>query len=325
MAKIAKTKTDNIGGVLYEASRKSKIRNPRFKAAFIASIPREKNYSKTVHALIHRYKQTGELKCECCGADNVYFKFHKENGRVTFKAFVKTDKGEQPMTVDHDMLKSLGGADGVSNYNPMCYRCNQLRGSRFAGFKEFKEWYDAQEYIDTIAGLPDANFCFIDYSLNKNNNQFFNNVVGAKTLPPRLVQAMKKTMRTSAPEPFAHISMKEMINLDRDYANQLLNELVYERSTKVNGCRDVPMGEHDFFIGCTSADHRKIKTYIEEHVKAQLRKHKAMQHKINVEKHTGAGYKDFTEEVKMKVKEVNEVNTSFTFKSLWIKFTNIFA
>ena len=64
MAKPAKTKTDNIGGVLYEAARKSKIRNPRFKAAFIASIPREKNYSKTVHALIHRYKQTGELKCE---------------------------------------------------------------------------------------------------------------------------------------------------------------------------------------------------------------------------------------------------------------------
>lgn len=313
------TKLDNIAGVMYEACRKSKIKSPRFKAGFVATIPASKNYGKTVHALMHHYRNHGELKCACCGGDNVYFRFHKEKGRVTFKAYISTNGTEQLMTVDHDMLKSLGGPDTVANYNPMCYRCNQIRGSRFAEFKEFKDWYDSKEVIDTVTGLPNANFCFIDYALNKNNNQFFSNVVGSEALPPQLVEAMMKAMRTSSPDPFAYISIKEMLALDRNYANKLLNELVYERSFKVQNCRDVPMGEHDFFIGCQSTDHRKIKIYIEEHVKAQLRKRMALQQTIRNVRGREAN------EAKAAKKEVQEATTSFTLQSLWIKFTSIFA
>lgn len=315
MANTTKTLVDNVAGVMYEACRKSKIKQPRFKIQFIATIPATKNFGKATQALVRSYQKTGKVACACCGADNVYFKFYKEKGRVIFRAFVKKGNHEELMTVDHDLLKSLGGDNNLSNYNPMCYSCNQLRGSLFAEFKEFKDWYDAKQADEKVKLVEVANFCFIDYEQNKHNNQFFNNVVGAKTLPPHLIEAMKKTMRTDKPDVFKHISMKELITLDRSYANQLLNELVYERSSKTQNCRDIPMGEHDFFVGCTSTDHRKIKLYIEEHVKAQLRKRLHMQKELTAQRR-------ITKEVQ---KPVKEVNTSFTLKSLWIKFTNIFA
>lgn len=314
MAKKCTTLTNNVAGVLYEAVRKTSARNVRFKAAFIATLPKVNNYGKTVRALLHYHQQHGELKCVCCGNDNVYFKFHKDKGRVTFKAMVSTGKGEMMMTVDHNVLKTLGGSDSISNYNPMCYKCNQVRGSRFAEYKEFKEWYDSQEVIDTIAGMPDANFCFIDYKLNRNGNHFFNNIIGAKTLPPQLVNAMKKTMRSPKPDVFKHISMKEFISLDREYANKLLNELVYERSFNTLNCKDVPMGDYDFFINSGSCDHRKIKMWIENRIAKQLSKRLEIQRELT----------------QNKVQPIVEatpatVNASFTLKGMWTKFVSIFA
>lgn len=314
--KTIATKLDNDAGVMYEACRRSKIKNPRFKVEFISTLSANKNFGKTVHSLIQNYRKTGELKCACCGADNVYFKFNKEKGRVIFKAYIKKSNKEQLMTVDHDVLKALGGQNNISNYNPMCYDCNALRGSRFAEFKEFKDWYDAKKAGINVSEAEHSNFCFIDYSMNKNNNQFFGNICGATTLPPLLVNAAKKAMRSPKPDVFSFISMKEFIALERNYANALLNELVYERSYKTQNCRDIPMGEHDFFIGCHNSDHRRIKVYIQEQVKEQL--------SIRMKEQQNILLKKRSQRAQIPV-EVKEINTSFTFKSLWVKFTNIFA
>ncbi|WNV47583.1 hypothetical protein ENKO_481 [Klebsiella phage fENko-Kae01] len=305
--KKTKVKTDNAAGLIYTAMKKSKVRNPKFKPAFVASLPRQHNYSKTVLVLLNMYKSSGSLKCSCCNSSEAYFVIHVECGRATFRAMVDTNSGRQVLTVDHDVLKSLGGKDEEQNYNPLCYKCNQIRGSRFAGFKEFKEWYDSQEVIDTISGLPSANFCHIDFKSNLNNNIHCETINGATALPPNMMNELKKEMRRDQYDIFSKLSIKIWLKMDRDSANTILNELVLERIQKRHNKKHIKLQNHNFFnYQKNITDHRKIKMHIEEQLRAQVRKLR------NTPVHVS------TEEVK-------KVNTAFSFKNIWSALKNIFA
>lgn len=305
--KKSKVKSDNAAGVIYHAMKKTKARNPKFKPAFVASLPRQHNYSKTVQVLLEMYKETGSLKCSCCESSEAYFVFHVENGRATFRPMVDTNNGRQVLTVDHDVLKSLGGKDEAQNYNPLCYKCNQIRGSRFAGFKEFKEWYDAQEVIDTLSGLPTANFCHIDFKSNLNNNIHCETISGATALPPQIIDELKKEMRRDQYDIFSKLSIKIWMKMDRNSANAILNELVLERIHKRHNKRHVELQNHNFFNHPkTMTDHRKVRMHIEEQLRTQIRKLRNIPAHISTE-------------------EVKKVNTAFSFKNIWSALKNIFA
>lgn len=272
MAKKKNIKLDNAGGVIYTAMKKTKIRNPRFKPAFIASLPRQNNYSKPVACLLKKFKETGSLKCSCCDSSEAYFVFHVQDGRATFRAMVDVNGKPRQLTVDHDVLKSLGGVDGESNYNPLCYNCNQIRGSRFAEFKEFQDWYKSQEFIDTISGLPPANFCHVDFKQNLNEATHFQALKGASTLPKSMMNLLRKEMRKPHYDLFSQLSIKMWLTMDRAFANKTLNELVLERVHNTHNKRFVKVNEHDFFnYPKNMFDHRKIKNHIEQQILAQVR------------------------------------------------------
>lgn len=266
-------KLDNAGGVIYTAMKKTKIRNPKFKPAFIATLPRANNYSKAVSCLLEKYKKTGSLKCSCCDSSEAYFVFSVSKGRVTFSAMVDVGGKPRALTVDHDMLKSLGGVDNSTNYNPLCYNCNQIRGSRFAGFKEFKEWYDSQEFIDTIAGLPVPNFCHTDFKQNLNDGVHFETINGATALPPSIMDALRKDIRKPEYDLFSVLSVKVWLKMDRDFANKTLNELVLERVHCRHQKRFIELQNHNFFnYSKNLCDHRKIKAHMEEQLRVQIRR-----------------------------------------------------
>jgi|AGFT01.1.fsa_nt_gi hypothetical protein len=289
-------KLDNAGGVIYTAMKKSKIRNPRFKPAFVATLPRANNYSKSVACLLKKYKETGSLKCSCCDSSEAYFVFHVQDGRATFRAMVDVNGKARSLTVDHDLLKSLGGTDSEANYNPLCYNCNQIRGSRFAEFKEFKEWYDSQAFIDTIAGLPTANFCHVDFTQNLNNASHFETMQGASSLPNSVMNTLRKEIRQQHYDLFSKLSIKVWLKMDRDFANKTLNELVLDRVHNRHQKRFIEVQNHNFFnYPKNMCDHRKIKLHIEGQLVAQIRKLRNMQPEVVTE-------------------EVKETNVSFFTK-----------
>lgn len=63
------------------------------------------------------------------------------------------------MTVDHIVLKSLGGADHHSNYNTMCRDCNTRRGNKFEKLEDFIELnkkISVDEYLEEIRKAKQA-------------------------------------------------------------------------------------------------------------------------------------------------------------------------
>ena len=89
--------------------------------------------------------------CICCGikAHEVRIEEgkgeHAIYGNLHLNVYAKhsTTYGEywDLMTVDHDILKSLGGPDVQENFNTMCRKCNQLRGSRYPVLQDFLDIY----------------------------------------------------------------------------------------------------------------------------------------------------------------------------------------
>lgn len=87
-------------------------------------------------------------KCVACGIEGNEVRIEKQNiphaiygkPHLNVYAVYKTENGEPYevlMTVDHDVLKSKGGADESWNFNTLCKRCNQRRGSRYDSLQEF--------------------------------------------------------------------------------------------------------------------------------------------------------------------------------------------
>jgi len=77
--------------------------------------------------------------CACCGIP-----------QVSQKYFQKLDGTLVQHTVDHDLLRSLGGANTVDNLVSMCYDCNQTRSNLFAELPQYLDWYWSEEPLPTF-------------------------------------------------------------------------------------------------------------------------------------------------------------------------------
>ena len=88
-------------------------------------------------AIINAMARDGN-RCHCCG-----YKAVVASGTVKKRISVYTFDFSQKLTVEHDLLRSLGGTRDAVNVKAVCRRCNNLRGNKFAEFNEFKQWYSA--------------------------------------------------------------------------------------------------------------------------------------------------------------------------------------
>lgn len=72
------------------------------------------------------------LTCVKCGAVGGFFSLErtKRDTNPHLNLYFKNDEGDfVMMTKDHIVPKSKGGKDWMSNYQTMCYPCNQAKGS----------------------------------------------------------------------------------------------------------------------------------------------------------------------------------------------------
>lgn len=107
--------------------------------------------------------------CICCGAKGAYFSLETSNKDINtglhLNLYAINEYGDTVlMTKDHIVLKSLGGPDDVSNYSPMCLRCNNLRGNSYPNQQEFLDAYknkklliDKKSTFINHGKLPDPN------------------------------------------------------------------------------------------------------------------------------------------------------------------------
>lgn len=68
-------------------------------------------------------------KCSGCGIKATHFSLVLPTSRNTGLNLVLY-AGNIIMTCDHIVPKSKGGTDKISNIQPMCYPCNQTKGSK---------------------------------------------------------------------------------------------------------------------------------------------------------------------------------------------------
>lgn len=128
--------------------RKRRKRVKRITRAYdrLATIPIDtvfSNMGKTIKVLGHSipikskryscYARNGVI-CVRCGIEGHYFAAEKSVEQPTDKYHLNLyhlgeDGKETMMTVDHRNPLSRGGPDTVSNLQPMCIRCNGLKGN----------------------------------------------------------------------------------------------------------------------------------------------------------------------------------------------------
>lgn len=80
---------------------------------------------------------TKGTKCICCGIEGRYFAKEKVGCDKSYhlNLYAIDKNGEEVlMTKDHILPKSKGGRDHISNYQPMCVKCNKAKGSNIAEF-----------------------------------------------------------------------------------------------------------------------------------------------------------------------------------------------
>ncbi len=77
------------------------------------------------------------LTCVECGIEGKFFaleshKYQSEIRRFHFNLYgIDEDGNEVLMTKDHIQPKSKGGKNHITNYQPMCYKCNHRKGHKF--------------------------------------------------------------------------------------------------------------------------------------------------------------------------------------------------
>lgn len=100
--------------------------------------------------------------------------------QVSVRYFMKNDGTQVRSTVDHVLLRSLGGANTVDNLVLMCHDCNQMRGNLFAELDEFIFWYWSGEplpkeknfsYLRDKPGTSKHRFTFNNVSSSVNNER----------------------------------------------------------------------------------------------------------------------------------------------------------
>jgi len=92
----------------------------------------------------HLFLEKG-IRCAHCGIEGLYFakeKFINEN-KYHLNLYGKTLFGKEVvMTIDHIKPKSKGGRNHFSNYQTMCYFCNNKKGNgeQFRHIFNFSFW-----------------------------------------------------------------------------------------------------------------------------------------------------------------------------------------
>jgi len=72
-------------------------------------------------------------KCVECGIEATQIALGEGKGKKAGKHWDVYTSDFYPLTVDHIIPKSRGGGEGLDNKQPMCYKCNQKKGSRLPG------------------------------------------------------------------------------------------------------------------------------------------------------------------------------------------------
>lgn len=115
--------------------------------------------------------------CMCCGIPQVSGKYFSNNGRAV------------RATVDHILLRSLGGTSGIDNLAVMCYDCNHLRGNLFAEMQEFIDWYWSDEELP-----KQKNFSYLNENPSKKVPYYQRFSFGpASIVPPELPKQESKS------------------------------------------------------------------------------------------------------------------------------------
>lgn len=86
---------------------------------------------ETVAMQSHRYhcfKERGTT-CIACGIEGTHFRLERAGNAKRYHFNLYTDSGRM-MTKDHIVPKSKGGANHIDNYQTMCYKCNNRKGTQ---------------------------------------------------------------------------------------------------------------------------------------------------------------------------------------------------
>lgn len=94
-----------------------------------------------VKANSQRYQTffTKGTKCVCCGIEGKFFAKERQpgDGHYHMNLYATDEKGlEVLMTKDHIIPRSKGGANILSNYQPMCIICNKRKGNSIEMIRE---------------------------------------------------------------------------------------------------------------------------------------------------------------------------------------------
>jgi hypothetical protein len=251
--------TKNTVFELYTLYKKTAVKNPKFKLEFVKTLKKQNNFGSSAKSLLEIYRITGELKCVCCNSKEAHFRFVKNNNTIMLQPYVETELGEKMLTVDHDILASMGGTNAASNLKPLCSTCNGLRGSRFAGYQEFKEWYDNTPPNHRTV-MPTPNFCFINFLDNLNDGNHAKTITGATCIPPVVKKNIIKEFRRGGNSPFEKIMYGKWVIMNRVFVNDFFSTLVYERirhGHNIQGYEKETVDFFDFPTGMTDQRHRR--------------------------------------------------------------------
>ena len=90
----------------------------------------------------HRYQLFAKkgIKCVTCGIKGLFFALERGRGdnpnKYHFNLYGKSRSGREIMiTKDHILPRSKGGRNRLTNYQPMCYRCNQKKSNKVPDVK----------------------------------------------------------------------------------------------------------------------------------------------------------------------------------------------
>jgi 5-methylcytosine-specific restriction endonuclease McrA len=74
------------------------------------------------------YAEKGVI-CVTCGIVGTHFAIERHRGHRRWHINLYCDNGRM-MTVDHIVPKSRGGKNHMTNLQPMCFNCNNRKGSK---------------------------------------------------------------------------------------------------------------------------------------------------------------------------------------------------
>ena len=95
--------------------------------------------------------------CVCCGIRGTKMLLQIDDTQVSphFNLYAETPEGLELMTKDHIIPKSKGGRDELSNYQTMCIRCNNFKGSMDISIEHLRELISISENGEPLSSMID--------------------------------------------------------------------------------------------------------------------------------------------------------------------------